>query len=72
MPGGLAATPTSLCLLPCCPAALLTCSPPAPPPNKPTDDQVNIIEKAKTDRNDKPLEDIKIASITLLESVEEQ
>jgi len=34
-------------------------------------DVVQAIEKAKTDRNDKPLEDIKILNITLKASLDE-
>lgn len=33
--------------------------------------QVGIIEKAKTDRTDKPVEDIKIVNIDLLDNVVE-
>ena len=33
--------------------------------------QVGIIEKVKTDRTDKPLEDIKIVNIDLLDTVVE-
>lgn len=33
--------------------------------------QVGIIEKAKTDRTDKPLEDIKIVNIDVLDTVVE-
>ncbi len=33
-------------------------------------DVVHVIEKAKTDRHDKPLEDIKIINIDLLDSVQ--
>jgi hypothetical protein len=47
-------------------------SPPLPPNQPPTtNQQVNLIEKAKTDRTDKPLEDIKIVNIDLLDAVQE-
>ncbi len=36
-------------------------------------DVVHTIEKAKTDRNDKPLQDIKITNITIVqEGIQEQ
>jgi hypothetical protein len=35
-------------------------------------DVVHVIEKAKTDRNDKPLDEIKIVNLTLHDTLDER